>query len=126
SGAWSDASRFRRNAATSWPDPSEPGLDAPILMTERLAFRPFRPEDFGDFTALHTDPEVQRFIGGVWDEPALREFFDKFLREQPQVGFTKWRMDERDDTGGGGFVGSAGLSLNADTGAADLRSEEHT
>jgi ribosomal-protein-alanine N-acetyltransferase len=95
-------------------------LDAPILMTERLAFRPFRPEDFGDFTALHTDPEVQRFIGGVWDEPALREFFDKFLREQPRVGFTKWRVDERDDIGGDGFVGSAGLSLNVETGAADL------
>jgi ribosomal-protein-alanine N-acetyltransferase len=94
----------------------ERGVTEPILTTERLAFRPFTPEDYAVFADLHADPDVQRFIGGLWDAETLRGRFDSYIKDHAANGFAKWRMDEI----GGGFVGAAGLSLDAKTGRADL------
>ena len=94
----------------------ERGVDEPILTTARLTFRPFTPDDYPVVAALHGDPEVQRFIGGVWDQPTLRGRFDSYLADQAAHGLAKWRMDET----GVGFVGAAGFSLDARTGRADL------
>lgn len=87
-----------------------------VLQTERLTFRPFTPDDVGLVAALHSDPEVQRHIGGLWDEATLRGRFDGYVREHEANGFSKWRVDEI----GAGFVGAAGFSLDAKTGRADL------
>ncbi len=91
-------------------------MDESILTTERLTFRPFTPDDYPLFAAMHGDPEVQQFIGGLWDEATLRGRFDSYVADHAAHGFAKWRMDEA----GGDFVGAAGFSLDARTGRADL------
>lgn len=91
-------------------------MDEPILTTARLAFRPLVADDYPLVAAMHGDAAVQRFIGGLWDEPTLRSRFDSYVADQAAHGFAKWRMDEA----GVGFVGVAGFSLDAKTGRADL------
>jgi hypothetical protein len=47
-------------------------LEIPILETERLRLRAFRKSDLDSYLALHTDPEVMRYLVGVgpvpWDK----------------------------------------------------------
>ena len=35
-----------------------------FLETARLLFRTHEPGDKADFIAMHTDPEVRRYVGG--------------------------------------------------------------
>jgi len=40
------------------------GVEVPVVETERLRLRGYRPEDFADCAAMWADPEVTRYIGG--------------------------------------------------------------
>lgn len=40
----------------------------PILETERLVFTPFTADELPLIVELHSDPEVQRYMGGTWPE----------------------------------------------------------
>jgi ribosomal-protein-alanine N-acetyltransferase len=78
----------------------------PVLETERLVFEPFTAEDLPLIIELHSDPEVQRYMGGEWSDGDMRDTLARFLREQSALGHTKWKASLRDGT----FVGRAGVS----------------
>jgi RimJ/RimL family protein N-acetyltransferase len=87
-----------------------------ILKTERLVFRPFTPQDFDLLLELHSDPQVQRYIGGMFGEAGVRQRLDHYLRDQAERGFSKWKAYLRDGT----FVGRAGVSSDPESGAVEL------
>lgn len=92
------------------------GLDRPILVTPRMMFRPFTSEDRGLLAELHRDPEVGRYMGGVWSDDQIAEALDRFVREHAERGHSKWAVF----TTGGEFVGRAGVSLWPATGELEL------
>jgi [ribosomal protein S5]-alanine N-acetyltransferase len=88
----------------------------PILETERLVFHAFTPDDFDLLAALHSDPEVQRYIGGTWSSKDVQQRIDAYLGDQARYGFSKWKAYLRDGT----FVGRAGCSVDPETGEPEL------
>jgi len=72
-----------------------------ILETERLVFRPFTPDDFDLLLELHSDPEVQRYLGGMFGAEGVQLRLDHYLRDRT-------------------FVGRAGVSWDADLGEREL------
>lgn len=88
----------------------------PILTTERLAFRPFTPDDFDLMARLHRDPQVGRYFGGAWSDEKVREAIAEFAAEQAERGHSKWLAFTHD----GEFVGRAGVSYWEHTGELEL------
>ncbi len=80
-------------------------MNDPILKTERLAFRPFTPADLSLIVELHSDPQVQRYMGGTWSPEEMRDTLDRFVRQQAEQGHAKWAAFLHDGT----FVGRAGV-----------------
>jgi ribosomal-protein-alanine N-acetyltransferase len=80
-------------------------MAAPILETDRLKFRPFTPDDLPLIVELHSDPAVQRYMGGTWSDQEMRATLDRFVRQQAAQGHAKWAAFLRDGT----FVGRAGV-----------------
>src|SRR6185312_7724452 len=78
----------------------------PILETERLVFHPFTPDDLPLLRDLHSDPEVQRYIGGMWEAEVLQRRLDQYVTDQAARGISKWKAYLKDGT----FVGRAGVS----------------
>jgi ribosomal-protein-alanine N-acetyltransferase len=79
----------------------------PILETERLVFHPFTPADMPLLVELHGDPEVQRYIGGLWPADAYERRLAQYVADQAAYGVSKWKAHLRDGT----FVGRAGVSF---------------
>jgi [ribosomal protein S5]-alanine N-acetyltransferase len=88
----------------------------PILETERLVFRPFTPDDFDLLATLHSDPDVQRYIGGMWSREQVQERLDHYVGDQARRGFSKWKVYLRD----GSFAGRAGVSVDKTTGEPEV------
>ncbi|MGZ6015845.1 MAG: GNAT family N-acetyltransferase [Phenylobacterium sp.] len=82
-------------------------MDTPILETERLAFHPFTPDDYDLLADLHADPEVQRYVGGLWTRDVIQTRLDTYVAEQARYGFSKWKAYLRDGT----FAGRCGVSF---------------
>jgi RimJ/RimL family protein N-acetyltransferase len=78
----------------------------PILETQRLVFHPFTPDDRPLLVELHGDPEVQRYIGGLWESEAYARRLAQYVADQATYGVSKWKAYLRDGT----FVGRAGVS----------------
>lgn len=82
--------------------------EAPLIETERLRLRPFRPDDLEPLAAMWADPDVVRFIGG---NPLSRE--DTWRRslaacgQWPYTGFGYWIVELKSD---GRVVGQAGFA----------------
>lgn len=91
-------------------------LDKPILETERLVFHPFTPDDFCVLADLHSDPQVQRYIGGRWTDEVIQGRLDSYVAEQARFGFSKWKAYLRD----GRFVGRVGISFWDRTGEFEI------
>jgi len=91
-------------------------MKRPILETERLVFHPFTPDDVDLLAALHSDPEVQRHIGGMWPREEVQKRVDLYVADQAKYGFSKWKAYLRD----GAFVGRAGVSVDPNLGAPEL------
>jgi ribosomal-protein-alanine N-acetyltransferase len=87
-----------------------------ILETKRLIFTPFTLDDVDLLAALHSDPEVQRYIGGMWPREEVQQRVDLYVSDQARYGFSKWKAHLRDGT----FVGRAGVSVDPDLGAPEL------
>ncbi|SCK06428.1 Protein N-acetyltransferase, RimJ/RimL family [Streptomyces sp. WMMB 714] len=74
-------------------------MDA-FLETERLVLRPFTAADAGNLLALHSDPDVMRYING--GRPADREGIRErtlpgLMREYPCIGGRGyWAAQEKD------------------------------
>lgn len=75
-----------------------------ILETRRLVFSPFTPDDLPLIVELHSDPEVQRFLGGDWAPEVFKGTLERLMLSQAEFGFTKWKVCLKDGT----FVGRAG------------------
>jgi RimJ/RimL family protein N-acetyltransferase len=77
------------------------------LETERLILRPFAEADFDAYAAIHADPEVTRFLGGVpqprWE--AWRSFA-MLVGHWTLRGYGSWAVEEKSS---GVFIGRAGL-----------------
>lgn len=86
--------------------------DAPILTTERLVFHPFTADDMPLMKDLHSDPEVQRYIGGMWEEAAYQHRLTQYVAQQAEHGISKWKAFLKDGT----YVGRAGVSWWEQTG----------
>ncbi|WP_334160625.1 GNAT family N-acetyltransferase [Phenylobacterium sp.] len=91
-------------------------LEAPVLETDRLVLRPFTPDDYELLADLHSDPEVQRYIGGPWPREAIQGRLDAYVADQAKYGFSKWKAHLRDGT----FVGRCGVSYWARKGEFEL------
>ena len=91
-------------------------VDAPILETERLVFHPFTADDFDLLADLHSDPEVQRYIGGTWSREQVQERLDHYAGAQTVHGYSKWTAYLPDGT----FVGRAGVSVDKTTGEPEV------
>jgi RimJ/RimL family protein N-acetyltransferase len=85
-------------------------IEAPVLETERLRLRPFRPSDFADYAALYADPEVVRHLGGggqPWDRGRSWRHM-AFLKGHWQIaGSGSWAVEHQET---GAFVGVIGFS----------------
>jgi len=91
-------------------------MTRPILQTERLVFHPFTIEDVDLLAELHSDPQVQQYMGGAMSPEALRAMLDGFIREQALRGHTKWKVSLHD----GAFVGRCGVAHWPPTGDLEL------
>ena len=82
--------------------------EAPRLETERLVLRAFRAEDLEPLSAIWSDPQVTRFIGG---KPLSRE--DTWRRslaacgQWPYTGFGYWIAELKES---GEVVGQVGFA----------------
>lgn len=95
---------------------NEMGAARPILTTRRMTFRPFTRSDLGLIAELHRDPEVGRYMGGVWSDAEIQAALDRFVAEQADRGHSKWAVFTLE----GEFVGRAGISLWPATGELEL------
>lgn len=92
------------------------GMDQTVLETPRLVFRPFSADDFDLLATLHRDPEVGRYMGGVWTDQRIADALARFVAEQAERGHSKWAAFTRD----GRFAGRAGVSFWPATGELEL------
>ena len=89
--------------------------EAPVLQTDRLRLRPFRPEDLGAHAAMMLDPRVVRYLGG---SPMTRE--DAWRRMVAghgmwaMVGYGYWAVERRSDGAWLGQVGFADFKRDMD------------
>ncbi|MCR8723617.1 GNAT family N-acetyltransferase [Frigidibacter sp. ROC022] len=93
-------------------------MTIPVIETERLRLRGFRPGDFAGFAAMWADPQVVRFIGG---KPRTEdESWTALLRYAgywPLFGHGFWAMTPRDEPDH--WLGCIGF-MRARRGFADL------
>lgn len=94
-------------------------MKTPILVSERLCFHPWEPEDFPLLASLHSNPEVQHFLAmgdPPWDEAFLRAKFEGFRADYAAHGWTKFKVTDRQRT----FLGRAGFGWFPATGELEL------
>src|SRR5579864_4688174 len=87
-----------------------------VCQTNRLTLRHFTMDDLGSLVALHCDPEVSRFLGGVKTPEQSRLRLLEWIAEYDQYGFSKWAVMLRST---GEFIGRCGLSLEEFDGVSD-------
>ena len=82
--------------------------EAPVLTTERLVLRPYRPQDLDAQASCLADPEVVRYIGGT---PVLREDAWRKMLTAPGLwdwfGYGYWAVERRED---GAWLGQIGFA----------------
>jgi RimJ/RimL family protein N-acetyltransferase len=73
--------------------------------TERLSAEKLDPNHLGELTALHLDPEVSRYLGGVRTPEETSAYLDANLAHWADHGFGLWIVR----TGDGAFAGRVGI-----------------
>lgn len=86
----------------------------PDFHTTRFHLRPLRPEDLAWLTALHSDPEVMRYIpgGALPPEQAAREADGRIFLDRLSLHLGLWAIE---DLAGGevhGWVALKNLNIN--------------
>jgi RimJ/RimL family protein N-acetyltransferase len=83
-------------------------LEIPTLETKRLRLRGIRKDDFEDYAALYSDPEVVRFInnGELWDRARAWRHMAFAVGHWQLQGVGVWTVEER---ASGAFVGMIGF-----------------
>jgi len=87
-----------------------------VCETSRLILRHFTMDDLEPLAAMHSDPEVARFIGGVKTPAQTHQRLLEWLDEYERYGFSKWAVVLRAT---GELVGRCGLSLEHIDGVSD-------
>lgn len=87
-----------------------------ICETSRLLLRHFTPADLDGLAAMHSDPEVARFIGGVKTREQTRQRLEGWIAEYQRYGFSKWAVVLR---AGGELIGRCGLAFEVADGVAE-------
>ena len=73
--------------------------------TERLTAERLRQEHLADLVALHLDPEVSRYLGGVRSPEATAAYLAAAMAHWDRHGFGLWALR----TSAGEFAGRAGV-----------------
>jgi [ribosomal protein S5]-alanine N-acetyltransferase len=78
-----------------------------FLETDRLLFRTHEAQDEADFIAMHTDPEVRRYMGGqAWPlEKARTRFRDEYLGRPAKI-FGLWATILKEEAK---YIGACGI-----------------
>lgn len=84
--------------------------DGPVLHTERLVLRRWRPADRAPFAALNADPTVMEFMPARLTRVESDAFADRIERGFETNGYGLWAVEVR---GGEPFVGFVGLGRPA-------------
>jgi len=84
--------------------------------TARLTATRLAQDDLPDLVALHLDPDVSRFLGGVRTPEATAEYLETNLRHWADHGVGLWTLRTND----GVFAGRAGLRYVDVEGVAEL------
>ena len=77
--------------------------------TDRLTAERLREDHLADLVALHLDPDVSRYLGGVRSAEVTKAYLATSMAHWDQHGFGLWAL--RID--GGEFAGRAGIRINA-------------
>ena len=80
----------------------------PVLTTDRLILRAFRRDDLPLYEALGRDPEVMRYLGGLWSAEKTGQAALEANRSLHEHGYGFLAVGGRSD---GAFLGVAGLSV---------------
>ena len=79
-----------------------------VLTTDRLVLRAFRRDDLPLYQALGQDPEVMRYLGGLWSPEKTLEAAEGANRALRETGYGFLAVERQSD---GAFLGIAGLSV---------------
>ncbi len=83
-----------------------------VLSTARLAVTTWLPGDVDDLHSLHSDPLTMRYVrnGRPESRAETEDLIQRYLREQVDRGWTKWRVADH----AGHLVGRAGFGPHDD------------
>lgn len=73
--------------------------------TQRLTAEKLREDHLADLVALHLDPEVSRYLGGVRSAEVTKTYLATNMAHWDQHGFGLWILRTND----GAFAGRAGI-----------------
>jgi RimJ/RimL family protein N-acetyltransferase len=73
--------------------------------TQRLTAEKLREDHLADLVALHLDPEVSRYLGGVRSAEVTKTYLATNMAHWDQHGFGLWVLRTND----GAFAGRAGI-----------------
>lgn len=98
----SDA-RWRRTRDRNQCWPSFDSMDH--FVTDRLTAERLNESHLADLVALHQDPDVSRYLGGVRSAKTTKAYLEVNMAHWDQHGFGLWALRTRDGT----FAGRAGV-----------------
>jgi RimJ/RimL family protein N-acetyltransferase len=87
--------------------------EIPVLRTERLLLRGWRPEDRVPFAQLNADPEVMRYFPATLDRSESDALADRIDTHWRVHGFGLWAVERREEGDFLGFVGLAEPAFSA-------------
>lgn len=79
---------------------------SPVLRTDRLLLRPWRPDDRSAFARMNADPAVTEFLVAPLTREESDAFADRIEGGLAEHGFGLWAVEEAET---GAFLGYAGL-----------------
>ncbi|MBR1670913.1 MAG: GNAT family N-acetyltransferase [Butyrivibrio sp.] len=81
-----------------------------MMRTERLIIRETTVDDVDEFYEIYKDPEITRYLEGLFDDPADEKRYQKDYIEKVYglMGFGVWTLVRRSD---GRIIGRAGFSV---------------